>query len=43
MKTYSTVEEQVSANDEVSEKPAPYNWLVILFIFIAYLLCAFFF
>jgi hypothetical protein len=40
MKIYSSVEEQVNAEENVSEKPAPYNWLALLIIVLAYVVYA---
>lgn len=37
MKIYSPAEEPLDVKDEVSEKPAPYNWLAILLILVAYI------
>jgi hypothetical protein len=36
MKLYSP-EKPVSGEQELENKPAPYNWLVLLVIFIAYI------
>lgn len=40
MKSYSPLEKPVSSQDEVTEKPAPYNWLLLLIIFIGYIMLA---
>ncbi|MCE3282400.1 MAG: hypothetical protein K0Q66_1137 [Chitinophagaceae bacterium] len=40
MKLYSP-ESPVSREEEVENKPAPYNWLVLLVIFIAYIVFSF--
>lgn len=43
MKFFTQAEEQPlnSADDSVNEKPAPYNWLLMLIILVAYMLFAF--
>jgi hypothetical protein len=39
MKFYSSTEEQINQETEL-EKPAPYNWLAILIVFLVYLVFA---
>ena len=34
------MEKPVGSQDEVTEKPAPYNWLLLLIIFIGYIVFA---
>jgi hypothetical protein len=42
MKSFLKAEEQpLHSTDDVNEKPAPYNWLLMLIILIAYMLFAF--
>jgi hypothetical protein len=40
MKSYSPVEKPLSTEEEVNEKPAPYNWLLLLVIFVGYIIFA---
>lgn len=40
MEPYSPMDKPLNSNDEVSEKPAPYNWLLLLLIFIGYIVFA---
>lgn len=37
MKFYSQAEKPIHQEEEVQKKPAPYNWLVLLLIFVAYI------
>jgi hypothetical protein len=38
MKLYSPADENAQSRDEATGKPAPYNWLVMLIILIAYIM-----
>jgi hypothetical protein len=40
MKLYSPVEEHLPGDEQTTEKPAPYNWLALLIIFVGYILFA---
>jgi hypothetical protein len=40
MKLYSPADKPTGAEDEINDKPAPYNWLLLLIIFIGYIVFA---